>query len=1469
MDWQLLCGTPNLTIWSEDRDLGTCFSQLALDLPASVLLTAVSSYYIGKEYNFVIRGWGQWTVLFIRTLVCLAMAVIPLVNLLILCYHNQNIYLMDFITAFIDSFSWLSHSLYVIILQQRVSRSLRGPLPALIAWILTVVPCVICLRKQIYIHSLESAIEAEFVSAVTTASLQLLYLITLVPHGMASSTNFDNIFRSLAEENVNRRLSSNFSRFSIDTDPFYLGVAMEGVAFLPKLFLSWIRPLMVKGIRGQLNSSEDVFDMPASSSTNRIATQFARAVHESKSIPLSLHRCFGVPYYLLGFFKFLADLLSFAGPLLLNVLVQFIDDSTEPMLFGYLCAGALCLANFFSALCNVHFNFGVAEMGLRLRAALSTLVYSKTLSVSSADGSHVIEFVAASLRAKWSNLMSTDIDRVVNFCPSFHAFWSLPVQVAVTLYFLHSQVGLAFLAGVGFAVLLVPVNRIIAVRIGRLSGRMMAAKDRRVQLINELLTGIRVIKYYAWERHFRHKIEGLREEELKALKGLKYLDALCVYFWATTPVLVAILTFSTYVFMGGELTAAKVFTCMALFNMLMTPLNAFPWVLSGLVEAFISLRRVRRLIELPDMDLNAYYSPSDEETVLAIRAGHFTWRDGAFELKDLNFSVRKGQFVGIVGQVGSGKTTLLHAIVGELIKLGGQISLKNAEQGVSMVTQEPWIQHGTIRDNILFGRPYNATKYRDVLEVCALNADLRLLSEGDQTHVGDNGVTLSGGQRARIALARAVYQDRDIYLMDDVLAAVDPQVAKQLVDGLLNGYLKNKTRILCTHQPLLLQPADWVLILQDGKIVKQGPPSEVLFQDSDLDSTDGTAEQIDSAKESADEDQRERAIGLEEERCHGSVQLGVYASYCKAMGLYVAPAILAALICMQTTRNVSDWWLAYWVTSNTTAAALPESTPSLFRSFLLLYASDVEPPVKDDRLSYYLGIYGAIAALNTLFTFLRAFFFAYGGLQAARSIHKQLVDVILQAKISFFDCTPLGRILNRFSSDTHAVDDALPFILNILLAQVFGTLGTIIVTCVGIPWILLLLLPLGFIYFNLQNYYRHTSRELKRLATVTLSPIYSHFAETLGGLVTLRATRSSERFIQENRDRVEENIKTQFAGQAAAQWLNLRLQLIGVAVVTGVGIFAVLQHHLHTVDPGLVGLAISYALSITSVLSGVVTSFVDTEKELVSVERVLNYVDRIQVESDAGVRVVPPPTWPSRGVITFRNVSMKYRDHYPLALRNVSFETRPAEKIGIVGRTGSGKSSLFQVLFRLVDACSGDVLIDDISLRDVELERLRSRIAIIPQVPFIFSGSVRDNLDPTGRFTDHQLWKALGRCHLSESVSQWGGLETNVLERGSLLSAGQKQLLCLARALLLNSQVICIDEATASVDLETDRLIQQTIRVAFRSSTVLTIAHRMNTTLNCDRILVMNGGQVAEWDAPSKLLENPSSQFSKLVACFK
>ncbi|GFR60827.1 multidrug resistance-associated protein 7-like [Elysia marginata] len=1099
--------------------------------------------------------------------------------------------------------------------------------------------------------------------------------------------------------------------------------------------------------------------------------------------------------------------------------------------------------------------------------------------------------------------MSTDVDRILNFCPSFHAFWSLPFQIGVALFLLHQQVGLAFLAGLAFAILLIPINKIITVKIGELSKEMMEHKDERVKLMNELLYGIRIVKFYSWEHHFMDCIKAARVNELKCLQGRKYLDALCVFFWATTPVLISILTFTTYVLLGNKLTAAKVFTSLSLFLMLIGPLNAFPWVINGLVESWVSLKRVERFLNLKEMHLEDIYS-TNEECVVEMKDASFTWQEcesgqqrqssdltlvdrqvseddsgsqnsnhsesycPSQDLTGINLKLKEGQFLGVIGKVGSGKSSLLNAIIGEMNKTAGVISVSAQvkDKGFALVAQEPWIQHATIKDNILFGHPYEWNKYQRVLEACALHDDLKLMPLGDKTEVGENGITLSGGQRARVALARAVYQDKNIYLLDDPLSAVDAHVAQHIYKHCIMGLLKNKTRILSTHHVHYLSNADWIMVMEQGRISQSGPPEEVLAgvhltenKYQDIRSTDAK----DSQNSNEDEGGAEDNLVQEEDRRTGVIRGDVYKTYWFAVGSFLTPCVLIALFFMQASRNLSDWWLSFWVSHTP-----KESTVNGTEIASILISEPLRLPSSnsstDKVLEFYLGIYGGLAGANAVFTLIRAFLFAYGGICAATVIHKRLLSAVLKAPISFFDSTPIGRILNRFSSDLYCVDDSLPFILNIFLAQAYSIIGTLVVTCYGLPWFLVCLIPLGAFYYKIQHYYRHTSRELKRLSSVTLSPIYAHFSETIMGLSTIKAMRHSERFCEQNCEHLDVNQRAQYATQLSARWLDFRLSMLGVAIVACISFIAVVQHQLSTVDAGLVGLAISYSLSVTNLLGGVVMSFTETEKEFVSLERCQHYITETPSENWEGA-LFPPSYWPAEGVIEFDNVYLQYREALTYALNGISFKTRTAEKVGVVGRTGAGKSSLFLTLFRLAEITEGRILVDDVDISHLDLADIRSKFAIIPQDPFLFSGTARSNLDPTSLYSDSELWSVIDRCHLRACLEQKGGLDAPVSHRGREFSVGQRQLICLARAMLTKSKILCLDEATASVDMETDSFIQNTIRHEFQESTVLTIAHRVNTVLDSHRVLVLKDGTVAEFAPPSDLLADSTSLFYSMV----
>ncbi|GAB0187212.1 ATP-binding cassette sub-family C member 10 [Grus japonensis] len=1526
-----LCGTSPedpLPVWVHGS-VGHCFNQLTLNVIPHAILAVVSACFLGTPRSGsrvpCRPGWA-----------CRIAASFILAGLFLADTIPATISQQDLGPVYLEALAngtatltWLTHGLALLMLFRSVQGSTRGPATLALLTVLPLPSFVITLVWYCQSGMAWSPAHPAASSRFAILCLQLASLFVYVISYLLPTTDrqdFLSINHSWQEDRL-------ISEPGIPV-PDQHGVAEDGESWLSRFFYVWMNPLMKRGYQWKLNQPQDVYVLPRKLQAARVCDQFyacwkKAALHqvEEETVSLTspiiaggdgssnapdsshhaqeavrlisvLHVAFGLRFYSLGLLKLAGSLLGFSGPLLLNLLVNFMESQQEPLSHGVLYALGLFAGSFLGALLRNQFSYEVNKVTLMVRAAIISAIYRKALRVGSTS---LTRFTVGEI----VNFMSTDTNRLVNFCLSFHEVWSLPFQFAITLYLLYQQVGVAFLGGLALALLLVPINKVIANRIMMNNKEMLKHKDTRVKLMTEFLCGIRVIKFYAWEKHFSTRINACRDKELQKLRAIKYLDALCVYLWAALPVVVSITIFITYVLLGHQLTATKVFTALALVGMLILPLNSFPWVLNGTLEAKVSLDRIQRFLELMDQDLEAYYaldSPSGTATAVEMQCAAFSWAPveeestrqplstGTVQLHIGNLSVRKGMLLGVVGKVGSGKSSLLAAITGELIKQGGRVYVCDLEQGFGLATQEPWIQFTTVRENILFGREYDARLYKEVVEACALSEDLNILPAGDQTEVGENGVTLSGGQKARIALARAIYQEKELYLLDDPLAAVDADVANHLMQKCILGVLKHKTRILCTHRTEFLEKADALLLIDNGRIVKTGTPADILplveafpkCKDMDKRRKDkapdeqGQEEAVET--EAEESTQNNHLIHREEEKKEGAVAFQVYKAYWLAVGSCLALSILFSLLLMQASRNISDWWLSHWIssisqTANSSVMICSASPPSpellLFSVVGLvspIQALDTTPVPSNSSLdvNFYLIVYGSIAGANSLFTILRAFLFAYGTIRAATVIHNQLLQRALKATVTFFDTTPTGRILNRFSSDLYCVDDSLPFILNIFLANMYGLLGMLVIITYGLPWIGLVLLPLGALYFSIQRYYRRTSRELKRLYSVTLSPIYTHFSETLSGLSSIRAMRATQRFELENQLRLEQNQRCLFASNTAMQWLDIRLQMIGVAVVTAIAGIAIIQHQKQLGNPGLVGLALSYALSVTNLLSGLISSFTLTETMMVSVERTEEYTTDIPTEpQDKLVQVAAD--WPSQGLVEFQQVVLAYRVGLPNALDGVNFTVYPGEKVGIVGRTGSGKSTLFLALFRMLELKSGRILLDGVDSQLVGLEELRSRLAIIPQDPFLFSGSIRENLDPQGKRTDAELHEVLEQCHLRDAITQMGGLDSELGERGKSLSVGQRQLVCLARALLTQAKVLCIDEATASVDQKTDQLLQQTIRQRFADKTVLTIAHRLNTILDSDRVLVMQAGKVAELDSPARLSQKDGSLFQRLL----
>uniref|UniRef100_A0A665UE38 ATP-binding cassette, sub-family C (CFTR/MRP), member 10 n=1 Tax=Echeneis naucrates TaxID=173247 RepID=A0A665UE38_ECHNA len=1438
-------------LW-QNGHIGACFNQLVLGALPHAGMAIFSACYLSMT-----SPPCGWTLRLVSALLAVLLFTADVILVSIL--QQDDMYL-DLLSDCCAILAWLVHFSAIIVLQKTAFRRTRGP-PLLFLLVLLsapnlVITLMVYCETEGYLNLTEPLKLARFVLASARTLPVLVYLLAFV---------FPCISDAGYALHVNMVDGSPLIQESIQQDTGEI-VAEDSSGCISRLFYLWLTPLLRRGQRGELERPADVCHLPRKLRTQVVCRYF----HQwDVGLLRVLHKAFSLRYYMLGVLKVVVNMLSFTGPLLLSSLVNFMEEEGAPVSIGAWCALGLFVTTLLSSVLRNIFVFEVSKVALSARAALVSAIYSKALRVS---GSSLTGFTLGEV----VNLMSTDTDRVGNFFSSFHELWSLPFRFSITLYLLYLQVGVAFLSGLGVALLLVPFNKFLASRILSNNKDMLRHKDSRVKLMTEILFGIRVIKFYNWEPHFTQKVAERRKQELSHLKAIKYLDAMCVYTWAALPVVISILTFVTYVMLGNQLTAAKVFTTLALVGMLIIPLNCFPWVLNGILEAKVSLERIQRFFKLTNQDLQAYYA-LDSQTSVLLSQGTFSWQSpGAPDPSKEG----EGSLVVVVGKAGCGKSSLLAALTGELNRLSGVVYVADREAGFGLAAQEPWIQHASVRANILFGKDYDPHFYQAVIEACALSDDLNVLPNGDKTEVGENGVTLSGGQKARLALARAVYMDKDIYLLDDPLAAVDTDVAEHLMQKCIMELLRGKTRILCTHRIEFVDKADLMLILFHLILILHS----VFFLSSccrcsSWFETDGGEQDEDALGFPPDlcVDDDADPLGAEQKQV-GGLAWRVYQTYWVAVGGVLASSVLMSLLLMQASKNISDWWLSHWISelkNNGSTTSNASFTGSFGSSHLLLFSpGGLMSPLHSLQTSpssnmssdvkFYLMVYSSIAAANTVFTALRAFLFAYGAICAATAIHNRLLDRILKATVSFFDTTPLGRILNRFSSDLYSVDDSLPFILNILLANIFGLLGMLVVMSYGLPWVLLPLLPLALLYHRTQHFYRHTSRELKRLYSLTLSPIYSHFSETLTGLGTIRASGSSIRFEEESAKRLEQNQRCLFLSNAAMQWLDIRLQLIGVAVVTGLAVIAVVQHQFRSVDPGLVGLSLSYALSITTLLSGLIFSFTQTEMQLVSVERTEEYSTGLPTEPQHQNAQLPA-SWPERGLLEFRGAVLAYRDGLPNALDGVSLVVRPGEKVGIVGRTGSGKSTLFLALFRMVELNQGQILLDGLDISTVGLGQLRSRLAIIPQDPFLFSGTIRENLDPCGCQSDQQLLDVLDQCHLSSVVSRMGGLDAEAGERGKFFSVGQRQLLCLARAFLTRSKVLCIDEATASVDQKTDKLLQQTIREEFREQTVLTIAHRINTIMDCDRVLVMCGGKVAEFDTPTALLQSDSSIFHRLV----
>ena len=882
--------------------------------------------------------------------------------------------------------------------------------------------------------------------------------------------------------------------------------------------------------------------------------------------------------------------------------------------------------------------------------------------------------------------------------------------------------------------------------------------------------------------------------------------------------------------------------------------------------------------------------PSADDAVgfgsIEIKNGTFGWDDSTTVLHNVNLTVPKGSLTIIVGPVGCGKTSLALSMLNELRRHSGSVVCKGS---VSFVAQSAWILNTTLRDNILFSHSPDIDYYNHVLSVCALEHDLELLPNGDLTEIGERGINLSGGQKQRVSIARAVYSGSDIIILDDPLSALDSEVARRVFEDCIVEDLVGRTRVMVTNQLHFLDKADQIVVLdtrveEDGQSVgyvkEVGSYQQLLDQGLDfaalmakhhnVDGSEGESD-VENVEEKengvtdptspakakgkapddavvATEEKKKKKKGklmTVEERAQGAVKFDVYKKYITAgsHGKLMFALLIFVSLLTQATMLGSGLWVSHWSKKSSDDDS-----------------SDPEP-----GKAYYIGIYAAIGIGFGICTFFRLYVIALLGIGSSKSLHSNLLTSILTAKSTFFDTTPIGRIIARFSKDLDQVDNMLGGSINFCLHTMLTVLTVLLLICIITPFFTFILPFLFVTYFYIMNFYRESSRELKRLDSVTRSPVYAHFSATLGGLSTIRAYDVGERFKTLNAEAIDRNHRASFMLKMGDRWLALRLELLGILIVTGAVLFAVLNRG--DIDPGLAGLTLSWAMNVTGMLGWTVRSFANLENHMNSVERILHYSDNIDHEGKREIEGKPESKqWPGTGRIVMKSLHVKYRPELEVVLKGIDAEILPGEKVGVVGRTGSGKSTLMLSLLRLIETHQGKIIIDGEDISEIGLKQLRSLLSIIPQDPVLFSGSVRFNLDPEESIPDHLLWNVLEKIQMRDHVDGMEGkLDADVAEFGGNFSAGQRQLICLARAVLRKSRILLLDEATSSIDIETDRVVQELLREEFADATVLTIAHRLNTIIDNDRILVLADGRVEEFAHPHILLSNPRSVFTSMV----
>uniref|UniRef100_A0A8B9HQI9 ATP-binding cassette sub-family C member 5 n=1 Tax=Astyanax mexicanus TaxID=7994 RepID=A0A8B9HQI9_ASTMX len=1221
---------------------------------------------------------------------------------------------------------------------------------------------------------------------------------------------------------------------------------MDDAGFFSFTSFAWMTPMMWKLFRNRLDF--DSLSLSPHDGAHTNGERFKRLWEEEverkgpeKASLGSIVMRFQQTRLIVSFFiSVLFTFAVFIGPsILVYEILQYAEEpGSSTLLYGVGLCVALFVTEFSKAIFASLLWAVNLRTAIRLKGAFSMLAFYKIISLQTLHGVTVGEMI---------NVLTSDGYRMFEAVLFGTFLLCIPVLLIVCIVYSCFILGSTALIGVGTYLVFIPIQFFVARLINVLRRRAVSVTDNRVRTMNEVLTCIKLIKMYAWEESFEKKITDIRKKEKLILEKAGYVQSINSSLTTVVPTLATILTFIVHTAIGLPLAPSTAYTIIAVFNSMRMSMGLLPFTVKSLAEAKVALTRL------------------------------------------------KGNLLGVCGNVGSGKTSLISSILEQMHLKSGSVS---ANGTFAYVSQQAWIFHGSVRDNILMGEPFDQERYDRVIHACCLAPDLAILPFGDQTEIGERGLNLSGGQKQRVSVARAVYSNRDIFLLDDPLSAVDAHVGKHIFEECIKKELKGKSVILVTHQLQYLEFCDEVLLLEGGEIKEAGThralmkvkgryahlinnyqleqithslihslphllPSSLtyslthllthLFMSSFPSSLTHSLTHLltDSLSHS-----------LTHSISHSlTVLYLIYVFFSLTnLGYFLLLLVILIFVLLVGSTAFANWWLSFWLDQGSGSANITNGTGDI--------SGDISGNISDNPdLWFYQMIYGLAVIAMLVMSAAKGFAFTKVTLHASSKLHDTMFNRILASPMSFFDTTPTGRMVNRFSKDQDEIDAVLPFNMENFLQFCLMVTYTVLTICVVFPYLLIAVACLGAIFSIILYVFQRSIREMKRMENVSRSPWISLTTSTIQGLTTIHAYDKRQQYIEEFKVISDHNSNHFLLFNCGTRWLSFWLDFLSATVALLVALFVVLSPS-DTINPAMKGLALSYTIQLTGMLQYVVRLSTEVEAKFTSVERLQEYITGCVAEAPRKINNVSIPSgWPQQGSITFKDYSMRYRENTPIVLDHLNLAIQPREKLGIVGRTGSGKSSLGVALFRLAEPAGGTIMIDNLDISSLGLQDLRSQLSVIPQDPVLFIGTVRYNLDPFNNYSDEQIWLALEKTYMKQTISRLPEkLESTVVENGENFSVGERQLICMARALLRNSKIILLDEATASIDSETDSLIQHTIRDAFQYCTILTIAHRINTVLECDRILVMDKGKAVEFDRPQDLIHRPDSVFASLLA---